>query len=97
MVVRCEDGKFTTARQCPKMQLIVPALPPGALDSESGAEDGMMLVDAPGMEQLSVPLRAPPSTSSHAWRMVTVWVTNNGSSYFVDVSVQRDDTMGGCM
>ena len=74
MVVR-EDGKFVTARQYPIMALVVPTLPEPNSSGEIEDMNGTMLVNAPSMQQLSVPLSAPLSTKGvqGAWRPVTVW------------------------
>jgi uncharacterized protein YcbX len=72
MVVTAENGKSLTARKCPRLLLVMPTLPPGAVESHEWMpkpEDAMCL-EAPGMEPLLVPLAAPPSSST---RTVNVW------------------------
>eukprot|EP00775_Hariotina_reticulata_P009814 gene9814-9972_t len=77
MVVRADDGKFITQRQIPKLCLVSTDLPPEAL---LGADWGKLqpgaalVLSAPGMPQLQVPLADPSgAVQPEQLKTVTVW------------------------
>lgn len=76
MVVREATGKFVTQRQIPKLCKVSVSLPPEALLCQSWGElqpGAAMVLSAPGMPQLQVPLTDPSASTANNTRSVTVW------------------------
>ncbi|GAX85979.1 hypothetical protein CEUSTIGMA_g13395.t1 [Chlamydomonas eustigma] len=74
MVTRSDNGKFITARQIPKMALVVPSLPLEAFvgDDNTITPASVMVVNAPDMPSLEIPI-VRASDSDEVLRSVTIW------------------------
>lgn len=71
MVVREATGKFVTQRQIPKLCKVSVSLPPEALMGQSWGvlQPGAgMVLSAPGMPQLQVPLTDPSASTANNTR-----------------------------
>lgn len=68
MVVREATGKFVTQRQIPKLCKVSASLPPEALMGQSWGvlqPGAAMVLSAPGMPQLQVPLTDPSASTAN--------------------------------
>jgi uncharacterized protein YcbX len=73
MVVREATGKFVTQRQIPKLCKVSVSLPPEALLGQSWGElqpGAAMVLSAPGMPQLQVPLTDPSASTANNTRYI---------------------------